>query len=52
MKYVIGIALGAAAGFLYYRYVGCATGSCPITSHPVSSILYGSALGMLIAGAF
>ena len=27
--------VGLIAGFLYYRLVGCASGSCPITSNPV-----------------
>ena len=28
----IGIFLGAIGGFLYCHYVGCASGTCPITS--------------------
>lgn len=41
--------LGAAGGFLYYWYVGCATGSCPITSDPYISTIYGGVMGLLIA---
>ncbi len=41
---------GAAAGYLYYRFVGCATGACPLTSNPVISTLYGAAIGYLIGG--
>ena len=25
---------GGVGGWLYYRYVGCATGTCAITSNP------------------
>jgi len=52
MKYIVGILIGAVAGFLYYRLVGCPTGACPITSNPISSTLYGAVLGGLLAGSF
>ena len=45
---VLGIIIGGAAGYLSYHLVGCSTGSCPITSNPWSSILYGAAIGALI----
>lgn len=45
-------AVGAALGYLYYRTVGCASGSCPITSSPVSSMLYVGFLGLVLSGAF
>ena len=40
--------VGAIAGFLYYRLVGCASGACPITSNPYISTVYGGVLGTLI----
>ena len=43
--------IGAAAGYLYWYYVGCMSGSCAITSSPVNSTLYGSMLGALIVNA-
>ncbi|MBS4041331.1 MAG: hypothetical protein KGZ81_12130 [Flavobacteriales bacterium] len=45
---VIGVILGAMAGYAYYYYIGCATGSCSITSSPVNSTLYGSLMGGLL----
>lgn len=39
------IALGATAGFAYYYFVGCVSGSCPITSNPYISTAYGALAG-------
>lgn len=46
---VIGAILGAIGGFLYYYFVGCASGTCGITSSPVNSTLYFAVFGGLIA---
>ena len=48
LKSALGIALGAAAGFLLYRFVGCKTGTCPITANPWTSMLFGAVLGLLL----
>jgi hypothetical protein len=40
--------VGLIAGFLYYRFVGCASGACAITYNPYISTLYGGVLGTLI----
>ncbi len=45
---LLGVAVGAIAGYLYWRYVGCTTGSCPITSSPVNSSLWGAVMGGLL----
>lgn len=44
----IGIAIGALAGYGYYFYIGCASGTCAITSKPLNSTLYGALMGGLI----
>ena len=46
-KPFLGIAIGGLAGFLYYYFVGCSSGTCPITSNPYISIGYGSLMGLL-----
>ena len=44
----IGIAIGALAGYAYYFYVGCTSGTCVITSKPLNSTLYGALMGGLV----
>ena len=48
----IGVAIGALAGYSYYFYVGCASGTCAITSKPLNSTLYGALMGGLIFNMF
>ena len=43
---------GAAAGYLYYRLVGCTTGACPISSNPYLSMGYLAVVGLLLSGIF
>ena len=40
--------IGGSGGFLYWNYIGCSTGTCPITSHWYASTLYGMLLGWLV----
>lgn len=42
---VIGAIVGAIAGWCYWYFVGCSSGSCAITSSPVNSTLYGALMG-------
>ncbi|MBS1625502.1 MAG: hypothetical protein JSS76_10200 [Bacteroidetes bacterium] len=49
---IIGVIAGAIGGYLYYHFVGCATGTCPITSKPLNSTLYGALLGGLLFSSF
>ena len=43
---------GALVGLAYYYFVGCATGSCAITSNPINSMLYMGLMGWLLSGVF
>jgi len=49
---LIGIAVGAIGGFMYWNYIGCASGTCMITSKPLNSSLYGALMGFLLFGIF
>jgi hypothetical protein len=42
------VILGGAAGFGYYKFIGCRTGTCPITSNPWISTIYGAVMGGLL----
>ena len=44
----IGAVIGGILGFLYYKYIGCYTGGCPIKSDPSLSTLYGAIIGALV----
>lgn len=41
---------GGALGYAYYRFIGCASGTCPITSNPYISTIYGAMMGYLVSG--
>ncbi|MDX2414898.1 MAG: DUF6132 family protein [Bacteroidales bacterium] len=45
---ILFIVLGAIAGFLYWKYVGCESGTCKIKSVWYWSTLYGAIFGYLI----
>jgi len=45
---VIGTIAGAAGGFLYWKFVGCQSGTCPIKSVWYLSTLWGLVMGYLV----
>ena len=49
---IIGLAVGAAGGLIYYKVVGCSTGTCPITSNPWISTIWGAVMGYLVGSMF
>lgn len=49
---ILGVVIGLIGGFLYWKYVGCSTGTCPITSSPWLSSLWGGAIGGLLLNMF
>ncbi|MBF0408433.1 MAG: YtxH domain-containing protein [Candidatus Riflebacteria bacterium] len=42
-------AIGAVAGYLYYYFVGCPSGACPITANPYTSTVYGLIIGIALS---
>jgi len=51
LKIVFGVAAGALVGFLYYRFIGCASGTCKIASNPYLSTVYWALIGGFVASA-
>ncbi len=49
---IIGGILGTVGGFLYWKYIGCTTGACPIKANWYSMVPYGLVMGILIGGLF
>ncbi|MEG0011783.1 MAG: DUF6132 family protein [Muribaculaceae bacterium] len=52
LKAIIGGVIGVIGGFLYWFYIGCSTGTCPITSSPVISTIWGAIIGALLLSSF
>jgi cell division protein FtsW (lipid II flippase) len=46
------VALGAAGGFAFYYFIGCNSGTCPITSNPWISTGYGALMGLVLSSGF
>ncbi|MDU1891358.1 MAG: hypothetical protein E6767_11780 [Dysgonomonas sp.] len=50
--YLLGAIIGGTGGYLYWFYIGCSSGTCPITASPTMSIIWGTIMGALIFGFF
>jgi len=46
---IIAAIIGGLAGFGWHKLVGCQSGGCPITANPYVSILWGAAIGVMLA---
>ncbi len=49
---IVGVIIGAIGGYAYYHYIGCASGTCAITSKPINATLYGAVMGGLFLNIF
>ena len=45
---LLGVLIGGGMGFAYYYFIGCNSGTCPITSSPWGSITMGSLIGLVL----
>ena len=52
LRIFIGILVGGGLGFAAYKFIGCSSGACPLTSNPWVSTIYGAVLGALVATSF
>ena len=46
-KTTLFVVIGAAIGFAYWRFVGCSSGTCPLTANWHTSTVMGGLIGML-----
>ncbi len=49
---LLGLVVGGLGGYLYWHFIGCSSGTCPLTSSPVNSTLAGTLLGGLLFSSF
>ncbi len=49
IKRVLPVLAGALLGYAYYYFIGCTSGTCPITSNPYISVAYGASIGAILA---
>jgi hypothetical protein len=47
----LSVTIGAIAGFSYYHFVGCTSGTCAITSSRFMSTIWGGALGYFLVNS-
>ncbi len=43
--------IGAGVGYAYWRFIGCSTGTCPITANWHTSTVMGGLIGIIAAPA-
>ncbi len=48
-RITLGVILGAGFGLLYWNYVGCTGGTCPLTSNPYKTVGLFGLMGGLFA---
>ncbi len=49
IRLVLGAVVGGILGYGVYRFIGCSSGTCPITSNPWLSTIFGMTLGALLS---
>jgi len=52
MKYFLSGIAGAIAGWVYWYFVGCLSGTCPLQSYPWYDMIYGALLCLFIVDLF
>ncbi len=48
IKKVLPVIGGGLLGYAYYYFIGCTSGSCPITSNPYISTFYGALIAFIL----
>lgn len=50
--YFAGAVAGGITGYLYWYFIGCQSGTCPITASPTNSMIWGAVMGSLLFSLF
>jgi hypothetical protein len=50
--YFIGSIIGGIGGYVYWYFIGCDSGGCPITASPINSVIWGAMMGSLLLSMF
>ncbi|HVZ26121.1 MAG TPA: hypothetical protein VG842_08710 [Sediminibacterium sp.] len=45
---IVGALAGGIGGYHYWKYAGCLSGTCLISSKPLNSTIYGGVMGALL----
>lgn len=45
---ILGVLVGLLGGYLYWYYIGCTSGTCPIQANWHTSTLYGGLMGYFV----
>jgi hypothetical protein len=48
---IVFILVGAVAGYAYWYFIGCNSGTCPITSNWHNTSIYGGVMGYLLGSS-
>jgi Family of unknown function (DUF6132) len=51
VRLIIGVIVGGLLGYGVYRFIGCSSGTCPLTSNPWISAVVGMVCGALLSRA-
>jgi hypothetical protein len=49
---IVGVVIGGALGFANYKFIGCKTGTCPLSANPWISTFYGMLGSGMLGSAF
>lgn len=49
---ITGVLIGSIAGYLYWKFIGCTSGTCYIQSNPARMTLYGALMGGPVLNIF
>lgn len=49
LRIILGAAVGAAIGFGMYKFIGCRTGTCPLTANPYIAMILWAIIGATFA---